>query len=457
MAYIEVTSRRGRKEKHYYDADTNRFQAVITIHDQHYKDDLDEWQDVDESFVDDTTPGFNKKCDKTRHSILMGNGGNRRWYPRRNVSTEYVDITGMQYWDGNSWRNLNLPTPVWMNNKTEWDMTNLYASVTNIWKRIKTEFILKNSNAYTRLRFTISFTGLIYNSTTGELTSTTDGLVWGYIDKPKAFCGAIPDEIIIPVTQTYDGTYIEWSVDTTDAIYPIYVDPTFTDGYGGNVDSAYDTFVWWEYPDDEQGSSLILYFRQLSGTLGDYNSPHALLKFDLTSLVGKTIGNANLYVHRYTSDTWWGQVYMYVNRIYSGNSAWTEERATWNYANEGTSTRWAGDVGSDGGDDAGCSSEGTDLSATKMGTYDLGVDNDDAEGTEYNIVLGLTDFALLVSGNYGVVGWGSTGYPGVWSSDYSTTGWRPKLVVVYEGEETDININISPENSSQPGVKIYTP
>jgi len=71
---------------------------------------------------------------------------------------------------------------------------------TNTWNRIKTEFILKNSSAYTRLRFAVSFTGLTYNDSTGELTSTTDGLVWGSIDKPTAKDANNAD---VTVTATY--------------------------------------------------------------------------------------------------------------------------------------------------------------------------------------------------------------------------------------------------------------
>ena len=97
MAWIELPAKRKQKEKHYYDSDTNRFQAVFTIHDQHYKDETDTWQDVDENFVTDGA-GFDKKCDKTRHTFRVSNGGNRRWYPRRNVLTEYVDITEIQYY-----------------------------------------------------------------------------------------------------------------------------------------------------------------------------------------------------------------------------------------------------------------------------------------------------------------------------------------------------------------------
>ena len=281
MAWVELPGKRSQKAKHYYDSDTNKFQAVFTIHDQHYKDDSNAWQDVDETIVDDGTGGFDKKCDKTRHIFRIGTGGNRRWYPRRNVPGEYVDITEIQYYS-NRWRTLNLPAAVWKSQGAEWDMTNLYASITNTWHRIKTDFTLKNSNAYTRLRFAVSFTGLTYNDTTGELTSTTDGLVWGSIDKPTAKDANDAD---VTVTQTYDGTYIEWSVDTTGATFPIYVDPTFTDGYGGTVETSFDCGLENGNPDADKSSATD--FGVMNNYSGNYR--YGLLRYDLESLSGVTV------------------------------------------------------------------------------------------------------------------------------------------------------------------------
>jgi hypothetical protein len=415
MAWIELLGRRGKKAKHYFDADTNQYRAVLTIHDQHYTDELDQWQDVDENIVDDGD-GFDKKCEKTRHIFRIGTGGNRRWYPRRNVTTEYVDITGMQYWD-NSWRNLNLPAAAWKAQGAEWDMTDLYASITNTWKCIKADFILKNSSAYTRLRFEITFTGLTYNDATGELTSTTDGLVWGYISKPVA---KDANGVEVIVTQIYDGTTIEWSVDTTGATFPVSIDPTFTDGGGGgDVNTDWDTYVNIDAPDDNFGTSQTLY-HSLSGPVSN-----SLFLFNLDPLEGMTVTSATLWV---TSTAYheYGNTLAF-NRILSANPAFIEGTATWNY--RATASRWAGDVENNGGPNAGCSVSGTDFASTAMGV--LGTD-EEPEDTPYEVPLGLTEFNNMRANNSGIVGRSTYGSFHCASSDDTYSEYRPVLDVIYD-------------------------
>lgn len=72
MAWAELVEKRGQKVKHFYDADTDKYRAEFTIHDRHYKDEFDDWLEVDENFEDGGV--HDKKCDKTRHAIHVGNG-----------------------------------------------------------------------------------------------------------------------------------------------------------------------------------------------------------------------------------------------------------------------------------------------------------------------------------------------------------------------------------------------
>jgi hypothetical protein len=402
--WVEKIEKRTQKSKTFYDADTNKYQTELTIHDKHFKNETDNWIDVDENFEDGGI--HSKKCDKTRHAIHIANGGARRWYPRRNITTEYVDITNIQYYT-NQWRNLNLPTPAWTNNKTEWDMTNLYASITNTWRRIKADFTLKNSSAYTRLRFAVSFVGLTYNATTGELTSTTDGLVWGTIDKPTA---KDANEVDVPVTQVYSGGYIEWSVDTTGATFPIYVDPTFTDGYGGDVNSAYDTYLDYTDPDTIKGA--------LTYITSETDNARALLRFDLSSIAAEsTCTTATLTL--VDDDCKDATHYIYLLSV--ANRDWTEAGATWNHKIH-TTDHWAGSVG--------CNTETTDYLATAIGSFSTLLAN--ADGTSYTCDLTNTTVEGLFGGNIDLLIKGSpSGNNWFFSSDRATTGYRPKLVVEY--------------------------
>jgi len=452
MAWIELPGRRTQKAKHFYDDVTGKFQAVLTIHDQHYKDDADTWQDVDEAVVDDGA-GFDKKCDKTRHTFRVGSGGNYRWYPRRDVLTEYVDITEIQYYT-TRWRTLNLPAAVWKQQGAEWDMTDLYASITNTWRQIKSDFILKNSSAYTRLRFQVVFVGLTYNDTTGELTSTTDGLVWGYIQQPTAHDA---NDVDVTVTQTYASGYIEWNVVTTGATFPIYVDPTFTDGYGGDVTTAKDTSLVENDQTWNWGNSPSI----AVCSPNDFRA-HGLIEFDLSSIdAGVTCTSATLYLYRTLVRTVGITVNIY--SIASANAAWEEGNGgladvgepSWNALSAdgagGITVAWAGDAGQNGGADAGCSISGTDYEASLLGTFESGTS--EAVGTEYSPTLTpsrIEGWLDTPNTNYGLIlrtpDDASGDAHSFGSSDHPTTGYRPKLVVEYT-EEAAESASVSPSVS----------
>jgi hypothetical protein len=442
--WVEKTEKRTQKSKTFYDVDTNKYKTELGIHDKHFKDENNNWIDVDENFENGGV--HTKKCDKTRHAIHIANGGARRWYPRRNITTEYVDITNIEYYL-NQWRNLNLPTPAWTNNKTEWDMTNLYASITNTWKAIKTDFILKNSNTPTRLRFQTSFTGLTYNPTTGELTSIADGLVWGYIKKPYGYdANGSEDNHNITINQTYNGTYIEWSVDTTGATFPIYVDPPFSDGYGEAVNTAKDTFI------QTMNDGHYNYGAHTAIKTYMYNNTHyskGLIEFDLSSIPGdSSCTSATLYLYETYDNNTSGTINLY--SIAVDNEAWIEGTGTgaadaaagqpcWNALAAdgagGVTTAWHGTTG--------LRTSGEDYEADVIGTFDwLAADS---EGHEY--IIDLTPARVegwfdTPNTNYGLLIQQALAAAEkdhqIASSDHGTTGYRPKLVIEYTESEGNI-------------------
>ena len=416
---------RGQKYKKYFDSETGQYRLETTIHDQHYKDENNQYQEVDEALVDDGVDGFVKKCDKTRHILRIGTGGTRRWYPRRNVLTEYVDITEIQYYT-TKWRTLNLPTAVWKSTSAEWDMTNLYASITNTWHRVKADFVLKNSSAYTRLRFAVIFTGLTLDG--WNVISTTESVKVGSIDPPTALDA---NGANIPVTATYADGYIEWSVNTSGAVFPVAVDPTFTDGYGGDVFTANDTYLASANPDASRGAQN--YITAESAII-------SLLSFDLSSIAASaTCTSATLYLYALATRTTDRSVAFHA--ISAANAGWLEGgnvdpetggAATWDNKadrNGAGDTAWAGS--------AGLSTETTDYAAVAAGSMTYTAN--DGVGTEDTASLDTT----TVKGWFGgtcpglkmvmtsVAAWPSSG-----SSDHATTGYRPKLVVVYESGAT---------------------
>jgi hypothetical protein len=148
-----------------------------------------------------------------------------------------------------------------------------------------------------------------------------------------------------------------------------------------------------------------------------------LFRFDLTPLIGYIISTATLYFYGTNSGT---SGYIGLYPILAANAGWTID-ATWNFA-DGSSLRWAGDTAGNGGTDAGCSVAGTDYNVAGLGStyYDTTPD-----GQENSIVLDLTGFNALIAANYGMIlkptatSFGSQ----IWSANYGTTAYRPKLVV----------------------------
>ena len=428
--YSEDTSKRTQKSKHFYDPDTNKWRAEFTIADRHYKDDSDVWQDIDENLENDSG-GFDKKCDKVRHSFKIASGGARRWYPRRSAN-EYVDITNIEYYT-NRWNNLNLPAAVWKNQGAEWDMSYLYASITNTWRQIKSDFIMKNSSCPTRLRFKLGLTGLTYNHATGELTSIAQSVVVGYIQKPT---GHDANDADVTVTSSYDGTYIEWSVDVTGKTYPIYVDPTFQDGNvdpGGDVvyvDTAFDTYLRQASPDSNYATGDAFAFVVTAN-----QQRVGVVFFDVSSIAGSTVTSGTLTLHYNNTNTNAQNFGIYA--ILAANDGWLEA-ATWNHADGvGASDHWAGDTGNDGGDDAGCTVSGTDYDGTALDTWEKPASPNGGAGSWVD--LDLTDAAVqdwVDGSNYGLfikcTDAATTETVYIRSSDHATADDRPKLVVEYD-------------------------
>ncbi len=192
-----------------------------------------------------------------------------------------------------------------------------------------------------------------------------------------------------------------------------------------------DTYVRSGSANTNYATNAVIGFARADGD-ATYDS-RALLKFDLSSLVGASIVTAKLYVYDAAfMDGNYDATYE-VHRILLANAGWTETGATWNYANSALSLRWAGDAAANGGADAGCSQIGTDYAAAVMGSLAFA---SYALGKERLFTLDTTEFTNMVNANYGmalVMSASSWQRWGVASSDHATAGYRPKLVVEYDG------------------------
>jgi len=257
-----------------------------------------------------------------------------------------------------------------------------------------------------------------------------DGTIWAdskkvmYLKTPVVYDVANPIDTrpLISNTLELNGTrYLMLSlVDIKGMTRPL-IDPTLT--LQPDAAAGIDTYIWTSVPNNEYATRA--YLDQLIP-----NYPALLLFSGLSAITDpNTVTSGTLYLYSTGTDYCSGNQSGYAYRILSANNGWIEA-CTWNYADgAGASDRWAGDTGSDGGADAGCSVSGTDYSSTALGTYTF--INNSVDGTEYAISLNLAELKLMVATNVGIYtgtttqGWQSH------SSDSLTAGYRPKLVVNY--------------------------
>jgi hypothetical protein len=203
------------------------------------------------------------------------------------------------------------------------------------------------------------------------------------------------------------------------AAYPVALDPTLLD-VQPDASAGVDTYVYRGLPTTNYGTATQM---ELAAA-GDYYR-QGLVKFDLSDLEDASITSATLTLYVSTTYEWDPQP-IHLHRILAANAGWTETGAKWDYS-VGT-TRWAGDSGSDGGEDAGCTVPGTDYAAAVMGSRTIPANA--AVGSAQAASLDLDEFASLIAANHGLVIEPTSYAPfKVATSDHATTGYRPRLVV----------------------------
>lgn len=407
MALIELTNLRTQKTKYYRNDKDGRYQAVLRIDDQHY-DNLG-WVSIDERAVLDGKDGYARKCDQMRHAIRYTEDGGRLWTPRRANPKEYIAIGAPSLLTpigsvAESYK-LTAQNLAAKSNGYDWTIGTAKVTMEHNWHKIKASFLLGKDNP-THFRWPIT---LAPKLTWKALDILAGDTVVARMLKPWAedATGAS-----LPVTWKIVEGYIEYSVDTKGAVFPVLVDPTFTDGYEGDVDTASDTRFSSGSPTSNYGSDTSL---RVSGV-----TRSGVMAFTLSSLADVDITSATLYMTKTG-----GSGTLTLNRILAANAGWTEMGATWN-TKDGTNG-WAG-ISTYGG----CLVPGTDYASDPLCALDLTID-DNARGSAS---LDLDEFAAMVAGNYGIAfRGGSSDDVTPASSDHGTSGYRPVLTVEYTSGE----------------------
>lgn len=142
-----------------------------------------------------------------------------------------------------------------------------------------------------------------------------------------------------------------------------------------------DTMVLDDNPTTNYDTNVSLF-------VGEYNGGaqigRALIKFDLSSLAGKTVASATLKIYD------WGSNFAdntRTIRVYRVKRAWVSNQATWNQYSSGNN--WG---------TAGCSNTTSDREATDSGS--LSIDATETLNEEYAISLTVADIQAMVDGTY---------------------------------------------------------
>lgn len=235
--------RRGRKFIEYHDPDTqdeNTFTQEISGADVSYQDEQGIWRAIDENWTTDGLDGYIVKADKLNHKVrLKGNGG-RLWYPRRNITSEYITFGIPQYWTGTKWSNFGFSgrsvsgKTITLNTRQ-----NVTILVHSRWNGVKIDWVLANSQAPIRMRYPVALTGI----------TETDGVLYGADGERLA--QLIPatatdaNGVGLPCTGSFANGYVEFQADVSGAVYPVTIDPDFavdsTDGYVYGQNASYTT------------------------------------------------------------------------------------------------------------------------------------------------------------------------------------------------------------------------
>jgi len=231
---MKTEVRRGRKFVEYIDDSlpVGTFVQEIGVHDVSYQDENSVWQPIDENWEIDSLDGFSFRAQRMNHKVRFDSIGAWRWYPRRNVETEYIVINRPKCWltRTNRWGNL-LVNGISREGRdiTLTSLRNVTRVIHSRWNGIKTDWILENADAPTRFQQQIDLVGL----------TEVDGWLIGADGEqvarltPTTAIDAEGNEL--PTSTSYQNGILEFSADVTGAVFPVVIDPDYAgdtgDGY----------------------------------------------------------------------------------------------------------------------------------------------------------------------------------------------------------------------------------
>lgn len=353
--------------------------------------------------------------------ISTGNDGMRRIHPTRELD-RYAEVGAPHLWLGGAWQKANLGQPERTGNLLRWTTANADMYVHMGGHFVKLAILLKGgwTPPGGQFAFPVGLTGLIRSG--NQLLA--DGKPVMSLSKPMVFdFDDVTDQrdVQSQFVQVGGRWYVLFTLpDLTGMSRPL-VDPTLT--LQPDAAAGQDCHMNSGVPNQDNSASTQI-------GLGPANL-RGLLRFDLSSIPGGA-ATTSATLSFWRGSTWHnGAATITWHRILAANSGWLEQ-ASWNFADGSVigTDRWAGDVGGDGGADAGCSQSGIDYAAAVL--CSRAVDSE-ALNAQLDFTMDTTETDSMIAANQGMVGYANTGWQNkyVWSSDHTTAGFRPRIVINY--------------------------
>lgn len=241
--------RRGRKFIEYVDDSlpAGTFVQEISGADVSYRDDDGKWKPISTKFSAKSSD-FAFAADRLNHKIEVGVGRERRWYPRREVTDEYLTLGKPEYYNpkNNKWQHLNIIRSGLKRDADDDDTVELDTNqdltvlMHSRWNGLKVDYVLGSDKAPTRYRFSVGIVGLEYRD---DKLYGKDGELVGILTPTIA---RDANDTELSAFDKYDGEYLEFGVEAADdAAYPITLDPDFSgstaDGYVYGYNASYST------------------------------------------------------------------------------------------------------------------------------------------------------------------------------------------------------------------------
>lgn len=369
---------------------------------------------MDQTWEDSGDPTRQNIITRAPLMISAGNDGLRRFHPTRQIN-KYIELGAPYVQVAGVWTQVNLGTPTRSGKRITWQTANADFTIDfgghfcDLDIELKNGYVPQNS----RVAFPVGISGLTRSGT----AILDNGVVVANLKPFQMYDAANPGDrrAITHTFTTLNGNpYLLLTLPSLTGMSRPVIDPTLT--LQPDATAGIDTMM-------QSGSASTNYATNAAMNIGESNAgtntTHALIKFDLSSLPSDAvISSATLALKLSQAGSFRASSNRTI-RVYRQKKAWLEAEATWN--NSTTASPWQSPGGFGVND---C--EQTDIGSASFATAD-------AINTQKNFSLTPTTKSALDLGN----GWlikadtESDDMYLVYSSDDTTAGNRPQLVVAY--------------------------